>query len=859
MKILQSRFLRGPNLYAEHSLLVLHLDLAAWPDVAERFAREVAMTPGSPEQTFLARLSRTYQEFIEPTVLNKQPIRWFEAVGTELRAGLPADDGQYALEAFLVALRLAASRETLSAPPDIGSTLFQQPEAQVLRYMGRRSHAMRWNMLGKLLIREVDRRGLPWYPISKAQGLFRVGQGAKGRVLLETATNHCGFIGNQISREKGLSLSVLGACGLPVPRSAIAHKAEDAVRFARQIGYPVVVKPVAGGKGAGVSVHLTTDEAVTTAFEATKGRSDWKGAVVQAFVEGDDHRLLVVGGKFVAAAKRMPPRVTGDGTSTIRALIHAENRAGLRKPTYGPWPETIKIDKETERLVEEQGLSLEAVPEAGRSVYLKRTANMSTGGIAVDVTDTIHPDHIRMAEDAARAIGLDIAGVDFMTADITQPQSAVPGRILEVNATPGLRPHWVGNPERDVVGPFIDRLIPPGETGRIPTVGVTGSFGKTTTVHLIERMFREAGHRTGMCSTHGLSLGGRLFEHGDLSGGGAAAKLLQNPLVEAGIFEIARGGMLKAGMTIDAVDVGIVLAVGDNHIGVDGIRSREDLAKIKSLLVRQTRGTVILNAEDPLVLAMRELSQAERLCLVATRMTDDIHAHIRDGGLVALLEGEGIEARVKIAERAQTKIDLPIGRYPGAQEGRNKPFVVNALFAVAAAYAHDLPVAAIEAALSSYEGSFEDNPGRWNWFTRKGVRVLINWADGEPSIKLWADAVAAEPVQGRRIAVVAPVGNRPDEFLRGVGRGMAGVFDRVICADREDLRGRQKGEAPGLVAEGLKVAGQDGITIAIAELEFDAFAEALQNAEPGDLVSVISYKPFEMKQVLDRILPDTEG
>ena len=423
-------------------------------------------------------------------------------------------------------------------------------------------------------------------------------------------TSQTSSVAVDIASNKELTLNLLAAAGLPVPRSESVRMLDDAVRLANRIGYPVVLKPLDGNHGRGVMLDLRSDDDVRSAFPVAKEESRNGLVIVETFVTGRDYRCLVIDGRIAAIAERVPAHVIGDGTATVTELVERTNADPRRGVGHEKVLTRIKIDQAAIDLVRAQGFGMDDVPPAGTMVKLTLTGNMSTGGISIDRTMEAHPENIEIAEEAARVVGLDIAGIDFIAPDITQPVRETGGGICEVNAAPGFRMHThptVGDPQY-VAKPVVDMLFPPGTPSRIPIVAVTGTNGKTTTSRMIAHIFKGIGRKVGMTSTDGVVVDERLIIRSDASGPRSAKMVLQNPRVDFAVFEVARGGILREGLGYERNDVGVVLNVQPDHLGLRGVDTLEQLADVKAVVVEAVprNGFAVLNADDPLVRAMRK-------------------------------------------------------------------------------------------------------------------------------------------------------------------------------------------------------------------------------------------------------------
>ncbi|MGH6947387.1 MAG: Mur ligase family protein, partial [Kiloniellales bacterium] len=513
----------------------------------------------------------------------------------------------------------------------------------------------------RAMVRAAERRGIPWRRVDPASRKVQLGHGCRQAHMMETVTSNCTAIASAITGDKSLNNRLLSRLGLPVARHAIVDNPQQALAAARQIGYPLVVKPRGGGQGKGVTVGIETEEALLRAVQ--EAQRFHKLVMIEGFVFGKDHRLLVVAGRFLAGAQRVPGGVTGDGRHSVAELVEIANRDPRRGLRFQKLMTFIDMNPEAGRVLAAAGLTPESVPEEGQWVALRRTANISTGGTAIDVTEITHQDNRAMAERAAQAVGLDVAGIDFLTPDITRSYREVGGAILEINRSPGLRPHWLANPEQDVVSPILETLFRPGDNGRIPLAAITGTNGKTTTALMVERIFARAGRRVGLASTSGVRLDGHWIADEDLAGYRGHLMVLSAREVEVAVLETARGGIAKRGLGYDRATVGAVLNVTEDHLGLDDIATLDEMAAVKGLVIETASGTAVLNAEDPRCVAMATRSAAERLCYVALDPENPVFAaHVAAGGLgaslhearggrfVTLFEGKEVRPLIAVEE-----------------------------------------------------------------------------------------------------------------------------------------------------------------------------------------------------------------
>lgn len=708
------------------------------------------------------------------------------------------------------------------------------------------------------LARAANQKGIYYHRFFKPGHFLQLGQGVHLKRIMETAGDKTSLISRMFSADKLLTVSLLQANGIPTPGSRTVVSMDQAKSVASELGYPLVVKPRSMGKGKGVVVNIRDEK---TFLAAIKGVAAYNaGILIERHIEGYDHRLLVVGGEFVAAAKRLPALVVGDGNSSVRQLVEQINRDPRRGINFERVLEKIELDEEARQRLADENMSPDSVPQKGQTVRLRGTANISRGGTSLDVTDDIHPDNRLIAERAARLIGLDVAGIDFFTPDITRSWRDIRCAILEVNSTPGLRPHLGANPDRDVAAPIIEHYFPEGCDGRIPTVGITGSLGKTTTSNMVADILSAAGMHVARSTTQGSWIGSERIKEGDVAGGRSGALLMRDPSVDAGVFELSRGGLIKIGMGIDSVDVGAVLNVKDNHVGLDGITTREELAVVKSLVVQNAKKLAVLNADDPLCLAMRDVVKARRLCLVSTSPGNvALKEHQAEGGLVAYLDGledyNGagaiflLDGMTSIGRLALVEIQAFMG-------GRYRPAAVNALFAVAIAHGLGVEFDTIAKALCTFESTLEKNPGRMNFVEGLPYQLCVTEADGPVAQGELAHFAEKTDVAGKKYLLLCIVGNRPDAFILDAAAAVAGAYDYFLCCDwDDDLRGRPSGEVAELLAMGLADQGIEEKRIFVAAGFEHALEEMFSRLSQGDL-AIIGTGGVKAMRKVERLLKD---
>jgi cyanophycin synthetase len=705
------------------------------------------------------------------------------------------------------------------------------------------------------IVDEAVSRDIPWIRLNKAS-LVQLGQGVHAKRIRATMTSETGSIAVDIAGDKDLTTRLLASAGLPVPRSESVRTVEEAVSVANKIGYPVVCKPLDGNHGRGVCLNLPDADAVREAFGIAAEQSRRGFVIVENFVTGKDYRCLIINGRMEAIAERVPAHVVGDGVHTVAELVDITNADPRRGVGHEKILTRITINNTARQLVREQGFELDDVPPEDVMVKLTLTGNMSTGGISIDRTWEAHPENVEIAEEAARMIGLDIAGIDFICPDITQPVRETGGAICEVNAAPGFRMHTnptVGEPQY-IAKPVVDMLFPPGATSRIPIVAVTGTNGKTTTARMISHVFKGLGRKVGMTSTDGIVIDERLVIRQDASGPKSARMVLQNPRVDFAVFEVARGGILREGLGYERNDVAVVLNVQPDHLGLRGIETLEQLADVKAVLVEAVprTGYAVLNADDPLVRKMRRrcsgqvvwFSMAEQ----GSEIRDYIEGHCRRGGRAVVLERSDLGDMIVVRHGRRSMQLAWTHLLPATFGGRAMMNVQNAMAAAAAAFAAGASLHDIRQGLRTFNTSYYLSPGRLNEIDVDGRSVIVDYCHNAPAMRMLGDFVdrigeslSASSEVGRpsRIGVVATAGDRRDDDIRELGEVAAQHFDVVVVREDARLRGRKPGESADLVAAGVRAAMAGGARCRQVDIVLDeltAVRHALNRSNPGDLV-----------------------
>ncbi len=866
MRILDRSVYVGPSLYAHFPVIRLDLDLGpleAWPTgkLGTAFVMQlVAALPSLQEHGCSYR---------EPGGLIRRMLEgdgtWlghvFEHVAIELqnvagedvtfgktrstdRPGVYSVIYEYAqkdegIEAGELALKLLCSLlpENLRPEKSVPEG-WEWPKArdEYIRYSQRRA-------LGPStasLVRAAEERGIPWLRMND-QSLIQLGYGKWQQRIQATVTGRTSYIAVELAGDKEETNKILVARGLPAPQQELVRSADRAVSAAKRLGFPVVTKPYNGNHGRGISIHLMNEAEVRHGFTLAQEHSS--SVIVETFLTGDDHRLLVVNGELVAATRRTPGHVIGDGTSTIRALVDVVNKDPRRGVGHEKVMTRIELDEQAGMMMARVNMTPDSIPAAGEMVMLRSTANLSTGGTATDVTDVIHPDNRDMAVRAITAIGLDVGGVDFLSPDITESYKQVGGGICEVNAAPGFRMHVApseGTP-RDVAGPVIDMLFPTGTPSRVPIAGITGTNGKTTTSRMLAHIAKMAGYTPGLTTTDGVYIDGQRTVEGDMTGPIATRMVLADTRVDLAVLEIARGGLLRAGMGVPFINVGAVLNVEADHLGMKGIDTLEQLAEVKRIIVEVAKDCAVLNADDVNVIKMSADTEAKSICYVTVNPQHAVvREHIRAGGRACALEAGVNGQMITIYDKGGHIPLMWTHLIPATLEGRAMHNVQNAMFAAAMAFSLGMKLDAIRQGLRTFDTTFYQAPGRMNVFDEHPFKVIFDYGHNAHAVNVMADLAERLDVRGRRIVVISAPGDRRDEDVTAIADAVAGRFDHYICRRDDSLRGRDGDEIPGMIAKVLRARGIAESAIEIIPDEQAAIDAALNMGQPGDLLLIFA-------------------
>ena len=868
IKILEKKTMRGANIYSYRPVIVMTIDLGEYDEVPtsklEGFVDKlIEMVPSLEDhrcsEGVKGGLITRMQEgtllghVIEHIALELQYIAYMDVgFGKTVDADAPGtfhvifsywveEAGIYAgVEAVAIVNSLLSGKAY-----DLETAIFDLKDIRDDHYLGPSTASM---------VREAELRGITVLRLDD-YNLVQLGEGKYQQRIQAAMTSNTSLIGVETAGNKRLTKMMLEDAGIPVPKGTVVRKQESAIEDAQWLGYPVVIKPHDGHHGKGVTTNLSNEQELIEAFARAKAMSD--KVIVEQYLTGSDYRMLVIGGKFVAAAKRMPAEVIGDGQHTIAELIDIENQNPDRGFGHENVMTRLKVSSVTEHLLAKSDYTMETVLKEGETFHLELTANLSTGGSAEDVTDRVHKTNRFMAERIAKIIGLDIAGVDVMAPTLSQPLAKVDGAVIEVNAAPGLRMHLAPakGKARNVARHIIDMLFPKGAPHDIPIVAVTGTNGKTTTVRMIANMLKGVGYSVGMTTTDGIYLRDRLIASGDMSGPYSAKVVLKDPMVDCAVLETARGGILREGLGYKMADVGVVLNVQPDHLGLKGIHTIEDLAKVKAVVAEMVRegGVTVLNADDEQCVDMAQYCR-EKIVYFSLRPSNPmIQAHIDndhtavvyDRGYITIITGESTTPVARA-------VDMPI-----TLEGRALFNVQNALAAAAVGHAMGMKTEEIRHGLISFFPSPSQTPGRTNFFSVKDFEVMLDYAHNPPAYKNIIDLVSRLGHK-RCLFVFDVVGDRRDEDLREMCQLIASGCQHAIVYEDKQLRGRQPGELMDLVEKAFLDAGFDANAVEKIAEETDAIERGLSMARKDDLVCIMSGR---VEQVVEQLnaFQETKG
>ena len=687
------------------------------------------------------------------------------------------------------------------------------------------------------LVEEAENRDIPFIRLND-RSLVQLGYGVNQKRIQATTTVNTNMISVDIAGDKAATKKLLGDMGVPVPKGYRIREIDELEDAVEGVGYPVVIKPLDGNHGKGATVGIKTLEEAKVAFEKAKDYSRW--VIVEKQLMGADFRALVVNNRLIAVAERVPAHVQGDGKQTIQQLIEETNRDPRRGYGHEKVLTQIDIDTQTTRCIAKAGYTLDTVLKKGEILHLKTTANISTGGTAIDCTDTVHPQNVFLFERIARIIGLDVAGIDVIAPNVSEPLSESGGGIIEVNAAPGFRMHLAPSEGigRNVAEHVIDMLFPPGTPTRIPIFSITGTNGKTTTTRLIAHILKNSGRTVGFTTTDGTYIGNQQITAGDNTGPVSAQLVLKDPTVDVAVLETARGGIIRSGLGFDYCDVGVVLNIAADHLGLKDVNTLEDLARVKSVVPRAVsrKGYAVLNAEDKLVYSMKELTDGTVVCF----SMDENHPNIKkraergrvscvyENGYVTILKGKW-----KVRIEKVTNIPITYG-------GRAEFMIQNVLAATLACFVHGVSIEDLRVGLTTFNAGTAQTPGRLNFVEVGDVTVLMDYAHNPAGLTGLVSFISKLPNKYRTV-VLNGTGDRRDDDIREFGKIAADNFDRVVIRTGNYLRGRTPDELHGLLLEGI-AQSSNAPTVRVIPDGRTAIHHAIKYGRKGELVVTLADK-----------------
>lgn len=851
MKIREINAMRGPNYWSvnRHKLIVMVLDI-----------EEMEERPSNTIEGFKERLETMFPSMYEHRCSVGTPGGFFQRVEEGTWMGHIIEHIALELQT-LAGMDVGFGRTRSYGEKGVYNVVFAYMEEAVGRYVAKAAvrvcealiadedydisadiHEMRVLReevrLGPStgsIVEEAASRGIPWIRLNK-YSLCQLGYGANQKRIQATVTSDTSNIAVELACDKEDTKFLLEQAEVPVPKGEIIRRESSLEEAIRYVGFPLVTKPIGGNHGRGITVNIQTYEEALTGFRAAKEVSNT--VIVEKYISGFDYRLLVIDHKLVAAAKRTPAHVIGDGKSTVQELIDEVNKDPRRGYGHEKVLTQITVNELTMNIIKSKGYSLNSILPEGEMLILKDTANLSTGGTSEDVTDIVHPANIFLAERISKVIGLDICGIDIMTSDISVPLEETGGAVLEVNAGPGFRMHLaptVGLP-RNVASYVIDKLFPHSQNGRIPIIAVTGTNGKTTTTRLIAHMAKMKGYKVGYTTSDGVYIQNRLLMKGDCTGPMSAEFVLKDPTVDFAVLECARGGLLRAGLGFHRCDVGIVTNVAEDHLGLKGIHTIEQLAKVKGVIPETVlpHGYAILNADDDLVYEMRKNVN----CNVALFSMDEDNPRIKAmqklGGICAIYENGYITiCRGEWKLRVIKAVNVPL-----TYGGKATFMIQNILPAVVTAYTRGATIDEIKVALETFIPSPAQTPGRLNLFQFKDFQVLLDYAHnpaGMRALQRFIENLDATI----KVGIIAGVGDRRDEDTQEIGAIAAEMFDEIIIRQDKNLRGKTDVEIIKMLEDGIKMKNPTK-KITVIPNEREAATFAIKNAAPGALIVICS-------------------
>lgn len=867
MKTLETKIMRGPNYWSNyhHKLIVTKLDIEAYEELptnlingfAERLESLLPSLYGhrcshNYEGGFFERLRRgTWMgHVIEHIALELQCL-----AGMDCGFGRTRGAGTSGVYNIVVAYEIeSAGLHAIKSAIQLAGALAEGLPFDLdteLNYLRKIKTRYGTGPSTQSIITEALKRKIPYRSMDKGS-LILFGQGVHQKMIRASITNNTSYFGVGIAGDKDETKRLLAKAYIPVPKGEVIATEKGLVEVINELSYPLVIKPIDGNHGRGITTNILNEQQALEAFYLAKTISN--KVLVEQFISGDDYRLLVVNFKLVAASKRTPAMVIGDGQSTVFELIEEINSDPRRGEGHEKVLTSIKIDVATDQLLIKKKLSFTSILPIGEVLFVKETANLSTGGTATDVTDMVSPATKFLAERVARLINLDICGIDIVAKNIAQPLDGQNGGVIEVNACPGFRMHLAPAKglARNVAEPVVDMLFPPGSKSRIPIVAVTGTNGKTTTTRLTAHLAKTAGHKTGFTTTDGIYIQDHLIHKGDCTGSVSTATVLTDPTVDFAVLECARGGILRNGLGFDHCDISIITNVSEDHLGITGINTIEDMARVKEVVARSTfkNGWAILNADDDWVYKMKDVLSCNIALFSIDPLNERVRRHSENGGLSAVVEKDQLTIL-----KGEWKIRIcKIKSIPLSLEGRSLAMIKNILPATLVGIIRNFRIEDIRTALFSFIPSPEFTPGRMNLFSFRNFNFMIDYAHntaGFEELRHFMSQIQCE----QKIGIITAVGDRRDEDILNLGKLAAEIFDTLIIRHDDDLRGRTKEALNEKLMEGIRMAEKEPV-VSIISKEQDAIHYAMENCKSGAYIVLCTDKVYQSIQYVNRQLKE---
>ena len=851
MKILSVQALRGPNIWSVNrkKLIQMRLDL-----------EEMEQLPTNKIPGFRQRLEAMFPTMIEHRCSEEERGGFFSRIERGTWMGHVIE--HIALETqTLAGMETGFGRTRETKTPGVYNVVFSYTEEKVgffaaesavkiaealtngtdydltadLKKMREIREAVRLGPSTGSIVDEAVARDIPWIRMG-TNSLVQLGYGINQMRFQATITCKTSNLAVDIACNKEETKRMLFDASIPVAKGDICVDEEDLKTCIDRIGYPIVLKPLDGNHGKGASINVINWEDAVEGLGFAKKYS--RRVIVEKFITGHDFRILVIDNKMVASAQRVPANVVGDGKQNIQQLIDETNKDPRRGYGHENVLTEITVDRDTTDLLDKKGYNLETVPQKSEVVYLKSTANLSTGGTSIDITDMIHPENVFLAERISRVIGLDVCGIDIMAKNLTQPLKENGGVVLEVNAAPGFRMHLAPSEglARNVAAPVIDMLYPLGKPSRIPIIAITGTNGKTTTTRLLAHIVKNNGFKVGFTTSDGIYVQNHMLEKGDTTGPLSAEFILKDPTVEFAVLETARGGILRSGLGFSKCDIGIITNIQEDHLGISDIHDLNDLARVKSVVVKSVKkdGWAVLNAEDKHCVDIAKDLDCKIAYFSMNEHCDVVVNHCRKGGIAAIYENGYVTIKKgdwKMRVEKVTHIPLTLG-------GKAKFMIANVLAATLASYLWGFKTEDIKAPLETFIPSAAQTPGRMNIFNFKNFKVMIDFAHN-PSGYLGIEDFLQSVNSDHKIGIIAGVGDRRDSDIIECASIAARMFNHIVIRQEKHLRGRTEEEIIALIVQGIKSQNRD-VTYEVVSKEKDAIKHAISLAKEGTFITALS-------------------